>query len=38
MNNSGPGLFTSQDCCSGKEVAHEAVVNYREWAATMPMQ
>jgi len=27
-----PGLFTSQDCYSGEEVAHEAVVNYREWA------
>jgi len=31
------GLFTSQDCCSGEEVAHEAVVKYREWAATKPM-
>ena len=31
------GLFTSQDYCSGEEVAHEAVVNYREWAATKPM-
>ncbi len=31
------GLFTSQDCCSGEEVAHEAVVYYREWAATKPM-
>jgi hypothetical protein len=31
------GLFTSRGCCSGKEVAHEAVVNYREWAATKPM-
>ncbi len=29
-----PGLFTSRDCCSGKAAAHEAVVNYREWAAT----
>ena len=23
---------------AGKEAAHEAVVNYREWAATMPMR
>jgi hypothetical protein len=33
-----PELFTSQDCCSGKEVAHEAVVYYREWATTKSMQ
>jgi hypothetical protein len=32
-----PGLFTDRDYCSGKEAAHEAVVNYREWAATKPM-
>jgi len=32
-----PGLFTSRDCCSGEAAAHEAVVNYREWAATKPM-
>jgi hypothetical protein len=32
-----PGLFTSQDCCNGKEVAHEAVVNYCEWATTKPL-
>ncbi len=24
----------SRDCCSGEAAAHEAVVNYREWAAT----
>ncbi len=28
----------SQDCCSGEEVAHEAVVGYREWATTQPMR
>ena len=33
-----PGLFTSRDCCSGEAAAHEAVVNYCEWAATKPMQ
>ena len=38
MNNSGPGLFTGQDCCSGKEVAREGVVNYRERATMKPMQ
>lgn len=27
-------LLTSRDCCKGKAVAHEAVVNYREWATT----
>ena len=31
------GLFTGQDCCSGEEVAHEAVVNYRKGATTKPM-
>ena len=35
MNNSGEnGLFTSLDCCKGEAVAHEAVVNYCEWATT----
>jgi len=38
MNNPVPGLFTGRDCCSGKEVAHEAVFAYREWATTKPMQ
>jgi len=38
INNSEPGLFTSRDCCSGKEVAHEAVVNYCEWVTTKSMQ
>jgi hypothetical protein len=38
MNNSGSGLFTVQDCCSDKEVASEAVVNYRERAAMKSMQ
>jgi len=33
-----PGLFASLDCCSGKEVAHEAVFAYREWATTKLMQ
>ncbi len=28
------GLVTSRDCCSVEAAAHEAVVNYREWAAT----
>ncbi|MCK4644997.1 MAG: hypothetical protein KAU46_01980, partial [Candidatus Aminicenantes bacterium] len=28
-----PGLFTSRYCCSGEAAAHEAVVNYCEWAA-----
>jgi hypothetical protein len=36
-NVSEPGLFTGRDYCDGKEVAHEAVVNYREWAATKSM-
>ncbi len=27
-----PGLFTSRYRCKGEAVAHEAVVNYREWA------
>jgi len=31
------GLFTDRGCWSGKEVTHEAVVNYREWVTTMPM-
>jgi hypothetical protein len=34
---SEPGLFTGRDCCGGKEASHEAVVNYRKWAATKPM-
>jgi hypothetical protein len=33
MNNSIPGLFTDQDGRNDKETAHDAVVNYREWAA-----
>jgi hypothetical protein len=37
MEFDNPGLFTGQGCCSGKAAAHEAVVNYREWAATKPM-
>ena len=32
-----PVLFTSQDCCSDEEVAHEAVLKYREWAAMKSM-
>jgi hypothetical protein len=32
-----PGLFTSQDCYSGKEVIHEAVLEYCEWITTKPM-
>jgi hypothetical protein len=32
--NDKSGLFTSRDCCSSEVVAHEAVVNYREWATT----
>jgi hypothetical protein len=31
------GLFTGQDCCSDKEVARGAVVNYREWATLKSM-
>jgi hypothetical protein len=38
MNNSGTGLFTSRDCCSGQAVAHAAVVNYRKWVTTLPMR
>jgi hypothetical protein len=30
-------LFTDRGYSSGEEVAHEAVVNYREWATTKPM-
>ena len=33
-----PGLFTSRDCNSGKAVAYAAVVNYRKWVTTQPMQ
>jgi hypothetical protein len=33
-----PGLLTGQDCCSGEFVAHEAVFEYCEWAATKAMQ
>jgi hypothetical protein len=29
--------YSRQDCCNGKEVAHEAVVNYCEWATTKPL-
>ena len=32
--DSRSGSFTSQDCCSDKEAAHEAVVDYCEWVAT----
>ena len=32
-----PGLFTGRDCCSDKEAAHEAVVNYCKWAAMKSM-
>jgi hypothetical protein len=32
-----PGLFASRDCCSDKVAAHEAVDNYREWAAMQSM-
>jgi hypothetical protein len=32
-----PELFTGQDCCSDEEVAHEAVVVYREWVTTKSM-
>ncbi len=32
-----PGLFTGQDRFSGKEMACEAVVNYREQAMMKPM-
>jgi hypothetical protein len=35
LNN--PELFTCLNCCIGKEVAHEAVENYREWATMQPM-
>jgi hypothetical protein len=39
LNNSRKsGLFTSRGCHSGKEAAHEAVVNYAEGAATKPMR
>jgi hypothetical protein len=31
------GLFTSQDCCSGEEVIHDAVLKYCEWITTKPM-
>jgi hypothetical protein len=33
-----PGLYTGQDCCSDKEVACEAVVNYREQVTTKSIQ
>ena len=36
--NHDPGLFMRLDCCSGKEVAHAAVVNYCKWATTKLMQ
>ncbi len=38
LNFCKPGLFTSRDCRSGEAAAHEAVVNYCEWAATKPMR
>jgi len=33
-----PESFARQDCCSDEEVAHKAVVNYREWAAIKSMR
>ena len=39
MNNSGVLDYTrAKIACSGKEVAHGAVVNYREWVTTKSMQ
>jgi hypothetical protein len=37
INDSASGSFTCRDCSSGKDVACEAVVNYREQATMKPM-
>ena len=39
INNSGAWIIHGGlDCYSGKAVAHAAVVNYRKWVTTQPMQ
>jgi hypothetical protein len=38
INDPGwPGIFTGQGCCSDKEVAPDAVFEYREGATTKSM-